>query len=189
MGETKEKKTEAKKETASKRTSSKKMPSKKTPSKKATIIRLVVALLVVVVGGVLFVGATSGWFSEPKVVLDEEYYGEGANFTELSSGEYEGLINNGRSFVIFVDQNGCTTAERLKGYMTDYMTESGILAYKMMFSEAKESSLHNEIKYYPSVVIVSKGKVVAWLKADSDEDAPMYNSYEDFDKWMKKYLK
>ena len=184
MGETKEKKTEAKKETASKKT-----PGKKTPSKKATIIKLTVALVVVVVGGILFVGAASGWFSESKVVLNEEYYGEGASFMELSSSEYEELISDGKSFVIFVDQNGCTTAERLKGYMTEYMAKSGILAYRMIFSEAKESSLHNEVKYYPSVVIVSKGKVVAWLKADSDEDAPMYNNYEDFDKWMKKYLK
>ncbi len=172
MGETKGKKREAKKK-----------------SKKTAIIKLIVALVVVVVGGVLFVGAASGWFSKSEIVLDQEYYGEGANYQELSVGEYEGLINDGKSFLVFVDQSGCQTAEELKGYMSQYMARHGVLAYKMMFSDAKNSSLHDAVKYYPSVAIVSKGKVVAWLRADSDEDAAAYNNYDDFEKWMNKYLK
>lgn len=133
-------------------------------------------------------GAVSGWFDDPKVKLDAEYYADGAEFMKLSAGEYEGLVESKKSFVVFVDQGGCTTADRLREYVTRYMTETGILVYRMMFEEIKETSLHEQVKYYPSVAIVSKGRVVAWLRADSDEDAKMYNDYDTFKAWMEKYI-
>ena len=146
------------------------------------------ALIVVVLGSILFVGAASGWFDNHKVKLDAEYYADGAEFMELTAGEYEGLIEARKSFVVMVDQSGCTTADRLREYVTQYMAETGILVYKMMFEEVKESSLHEQIKYYPSVAVVSRGKVVAYLRADVDEDAEAYNNYDAFKEWMGKYL-
>ena len=157
-------------------------------NKNGGVLALVVALIVVLIGGVLFVGAVSGWFDDTKVKLDEEYYADGAEFMELSAGEYEGLVEAKKSFVVMVDQSGCTTADRLREYVTRYMTETGILVYKMMFEQVKESSLHDHVRYYPSVVVVDKGVVRGYLRADSDEDAEMYNNYDAFKEWMKRYL-
>lgn len=157
-------------------------------NKNGGVLALVVALVGVLVGGVLFVGAVSGWFDDPKVKLDAEYYADGAEFMELSAGEYEGLVEAKKSFVVFADQDGCTTADRLREYVTRYMTETGILTYRMMFAEVKEASLHEKVKYYPSVAVVSKGKVVAFLRADEDEDADKYNDYDAFKAWIGKYL-
>lgn len=157
-------------------------------NKNGGVLALVVALVGVLVGGVLFVGAVSGWFDDPKVKLDAEYYADGAEFMELSAGEYEGLMEAKKSFVVFADQDGCTTADRLREYVTRYMTETGILTYRMMFAEVKEASLHEKVKYYPSVAVVSKGKVVAFLRADEDEDADKYNDYDAFKAWIGKYL-
>ena len=157
-------------------------------NKNGGVLALVVALVVVLIGGVLFVGAVSGWFDDPKVKLDTEYYAEGAEFMELSPGEYEGLVEAKKSFVVFVDRDGCTTADRLRKYVTRYMTETGILAYRMMFAELKETSLHENVKYYPSVVVVEKGVVRGYLRADSDDDAGAYNDYDTFKEWMKRIL-
>lgn len=157
-------------------------------NKNGGVLGLIVALVVVLIGGVVFVGAVSGWFDDPKITLDSEYYGEGAEFMELTAGEYEGLVGAKKSFLVFVDQGGCTTADRLREYVTQYMTETGILVYRMMFAEVKESSLHSEVKYYPSVAVISKGKVVGYLRADADEDAEAYNSYDAFKEWISKYL-
>ena len=156
--------------------------------KQRNVLSLVVALVVVLLGGVLFVGMVSGWFSSGMVVLDEEYYcGDSCDdeMIELSGAEYEQLVADGKSFVVFIDQSGCTTADRLKGYMKDYALEAGVKVYRMMFADARETSLHEYVKYYPSVVVVSKGKVVAWLRADSDEDADYYNDYEAFRGWIR----
>ena len=156
--------------------------------KNRKILPLVMALIVVMLGSILFVGSASGWFDNHKVKLDAEYYADGAEFMELTAGEYEGLIEAKKSFVVMVDQSGCTTADRLREYITRYMTETGILVYRMMFAEVKESSLHEQVKYYPSVAVVLRGKVMAYLRADSDEDAGEYNSYDEFKDWMSRYL-
>lgn len=153
--------------------------------------QLVLSLFAVVGGAVLFVGAVSGWFGNNKVVLDTEYYcGESCDdrMMELTGTEYEELMKDGKSFVVFVDQNGCTTADRLRGYVMDFANSRGIRAYRMMFADARETSLHDYVKYYPSVVMVSRGRVVSYLRADSDEDADYYNDYEMFVSWMNRYL-
>ena len=156
-------------------------------------VRQLLVLLVIVVGGtVLFVGAASGWFSgNAKVTLDAEYYcGDECDgeYMELEVEEYEELVQAGKSFVVLVDQGGCKTADRLREFVADYAKGTGMKVYRMMFAEVKESSLHEYVKYYPSVVIVSKGQVIGYLRADSDEDAEMYNDYDAFTKWIKRYL-
>lgn len=159
--------------------------------KQLSVLGLVVALVAVLFGSLLFVGAVAGWFDDPKVVLDTEYVcGEecSADFMELSAEEYDRLIAERKSFVVLVDQDGCTTADRLRGYAQDFAREAGVKVYRMMFADLKETSLHSEVKYYPSVVIVDKGAVRGFLRADSDEDAEMYNDYNVFTGWMQRYL-
>ena len=158
--------------------------------KQLGVLGLIVALIVVLVGSLVFVGAVSGWFDDPKVVISEEYKcTEGCEeLMELDAAAYEDLVANGKSFVVFVDQDGCTTADRLRGFVKDFAVSSGMRIYRMMFEEVKKSSLHSDVKYYPSVVIVDKGRVRGFLRADSDEDADMYNDYEAFLNWTRRYL-
>lgn len=155
------------------------------------VLGLVVALVVVILGGMLFVGAASGWFDSTRVTLDAEYIcAESCDggLMELDAEGYEGLVRAKKSFVVFVDQGGCTTADRLREYVTNYAAEVGIKVYRMMFEQVKETSLHEQVKYYPSVALVSDGRVVGWLKADADADAPAYNDYDAFKGWIGEYL-
>ena len=149
---------------------------------------LIIALVVIIFGGVAFMGALGGWFGNTKVILDEEYKGGCDGYTELSVGDYDKLVAERKSFVIFVDQNGCTTADRLREFVRKWAIEKGVKVYRMMFADVRESALHKYVTYYPSVVIVSKGKPVAWLRADADEDADAYNEEGDFRAWISKYL-
>ena len=162
------------------------MGKKNTKKDKETknILVLLLALVVVVAGSLLFVAAVGGWFDSPKMTVDEEFRGDEMEFIELSRGEYEDLINDKKSFVILIDQKGCTTADRVRGFVEDFMAENKVRVHRMMFEEMKESSLHEDVKYYPSVVLVDKGKVQSFLKADADEDADKYNDYEIFKGWM-----
>lgn len=163
------------------------------------VAALVGGLVAVVVGGILFVGAAAGWFAgSEKVVLSSEYYCTSSATEEecpgelmsLSVPEYEGLIADKKSFILFVDQGGCYTAATLKGFLKNYLNEAGARAYTMMFSEMKETSLYPDaVKYYPSVVIVSEGRVVAALHADAEEDADAYNKEEAFLEWMRGWVR
>ncbi len=159
--------------------------------KKAKVWQLVLGLIVVVGGTVLFVGAVSGWFGQGKVTLDAEYYCEegcGEEMAELDERSYEELITDERSFVVFIDQGGCKTADRLREYMKQFAAEEGVVAYRMMFEKVKGTSLHDSVKFYPSVAVISKGRVYRYLRADEDEDAEEYNDYEAFKEWMQNLI-
>lgn len=158
--------------------------------KQLGVLGLIVALVVVLVGSLVFMGAVSGWFDDPKVTVSEEYRCiEGCEgFASLDAASYEDLAKAGKSFVVFVDQDGCTTADRLRGYVSDWAASAGVKVFRMMFSEVKKTSLHDYVKYYPSVAILDRGMVRGYLRADSDEDADAYNNYDAFLGWVQRYL-
>ena len=161
----------------------------KEKKQQAKILGLIIGLVAVLIGGLLFMGAVSGWFDDEKIVLDKEYYSEdNVDFLELGADKYEDLVKNKKSFIVFVDQNGCTTADRLREYITQYAKDNNIAVYRMMFSESKDSSLNEYVKYYPSVAFVDKGLPCWYLRADSDEDADIYNNYDSFRNWMNQHL-
>ena len=156
-------------------------------SKKKSVGSLIAALVAVVVGSVLFMFAVAWVVNDQATELDAEYYCDGECTSELlllSKESYEEMVSEKKSFVVFVDQTGCDTAEKLRGFINDYFPEQGIKVFKMMFSELKESSLHEKVKYYPSFVVINKGVVRAFLRADSDEDARAFNEYGRFIDWV-----
>ena len=72
-----------------------KIEEKKKESRGKAIIKLIIGLVLVVGGSVLFVGAVSGWFGgNTKVVLDDEYIVEGAEFININADEYNKLIED-----------------------------------------------------------------------------------------------
>ena len=134
-------------------------------------------------------GAVSGWFDDGRVELSPEYLNaEEPGLMELSSEEYGKLVDEKKSFIVFVDQNGCTTADKVREFVKNLASEKKMKVYRMMFSDMKETTLHDDIKYYPSVALVSRGKPVVWLRADSDEDADAYNEETAFREWIGRYL-
>lgn len=173
------------------------MPRKKGPTiaqKMAglKIWQLILGLLLVVGGTTVFVVLTSGILGKTSFVVDLEYLcGESCDgeYMELGVDEYEKLVADKKSFVVFVDQGGCKTADRLREFVRDYASSRGFKVYRMLFEDMKETSLHNSVKYYPSVALISRGKVVGYLRADFDEDSDAYNKYEAFEEWVGKYLK
>ena len=56
-------------------------------------------------------------------------------------------------------------------------------------NEKKDTSIYETVKYFPSVIIYDKGKIVKYLRFDSDEDKDFYRSYDGFSKWFKANVK
>ena len=106
---------------------------------------------------------------------------------DLSAVEFEKMSAEGRSFLVFVDQTGCATAENLKVFLRDFLKSRGLFGYRMMFSKVKETSLGEVVKYYPSVAIIKNGEIVAHLRADEEEDADKYNNYDAFLNFMNNF--
>ena len=109
-------------------------------------------------------------------------------FVDIDARRYNELVEEEKTFMLLVDQEGCRTADRLRNFAESYAREVGVKIYRMMFEEMKETDLYGRVKYYPSVVIVSRGVPAVWLRADKDEDAEEYNDYDSFRKWVEGHL-
>ena len=160
------------------------LPQRLSELKAWKLVRLLIRLLG---GGVLFIGSMAGWFDSKRVVIDEEMFCEtecDKYLVDIDASSYEELVKEKKSFILLIDQNGCDTADRVRSFISDYAKEYGMKVYRMMFSDMKETTLHDIVKYYPSVVFVSKGSPMAWLKADENNDSDKYNNYEVFREWI-----
>ena len=73
--------------------------------------------------------------------------------------------------------------------MKEFPEEMQFKYYRIMWSQAKESSLHESVKFVPSVAIVREGKIVDFLDADSAEDTDKYNDAEALRSWIDEYIK
>ena len=59
---------------------------------------------------------------------------------------------------------------------------------RIAFSDIKDTSIGDDIKYYPSFAIFNKGTMVDYLDAESSEDLNYYNSLSDFKDWFTSYV-
>ena len=119
--------------------------------------------------------------------LDEEYYATSESI-DIDKDEYEKLIAKEKSFVVMIDKPGCITTSEMRSAMANFSDEYQFKYYRMMWEEVKESSLHEYVKFTPSIAVIHNGKVIDWLDADSDEDAEYYDSAESLQRWLKEYI-
>ncbi|MCQ2571273.1 MAG: hypothetical protein MJ154_03445 [Candidatus Saccharibacteria bacterium] len=119
--------------------------------------------------------------------LDDEYYAQSESM-DIKKDEYENLISQNKTFVVMIDKPGCVTTKAMRENMVNFPEDTQFKYYRMMWEEVKESSLHEYVKYTPSVAIIYQGKVKAYLQADSDEDAVYFNDGEALKNWIRKYI-
>ncbi len=127
--------------------------------------------------------------TRPKTFyLDENYYSSDT-IKEISISELDTLIENKKSFVVFVYQPMCLTSNDFAQVLNEFSNEEKITIYKIAYSNIKDTKLGTKVKYYPSFLIYNKGKLISYLKSNKDEDTLCYISKEEFKKWFTKYVK
>ena len=147
---------------------------------------------VVILGAVFLVIGAVGLIitalSNQKFSLDSDQLGS-TEYIDITGEEYEKLLHEKKSFLVFVDQSGCITAEGLRKNLEEIQKERNFKVYRIMFSDARETSMSEYVKFYPSLVIVGQGEIKSWLKADADEDTERYKTKVDLEDWLNKYIR
>lgn len=82
----------------------------------------------------------------------------------------------------------CITSSNLEKVIQSFEQNHPLYIYKISFSSLKNTPLEHVISYYPSFVIIKKGKVVDYLKANKKEDTVYYEKEEAFEKWFSSYV-
>ncbi|MDD2208763.1 MAG: hypothetical protein PHG03_00500 [Bacilli bacterium] len=119
--------------------------------------------------------------------LDDEYY-ENDSLTEIDNDKLKDLEKNESSFIIFIYQPLCTTSYDFNEVLTDYVNTNEIGLYKITFGNIDDTNLAKHIKYFPTVAIYQKGKIITHLDPNKNEDIPYYESVEGFDDWLTQYV-
>ena len=143
----------------------------------------------IVGAAIICAGGFAAWkiLDNQSFRLDDEYYAK-SEAIDINKDEYEKLISENKSFVIMVDKPGCITTPKMRENMANFPDDTQFKYYRMMWDEVKESSLHNYVKFTPSVAIIKKGQVKAWLQADRDEDMEYFESGDALKSWIRKYI-
>ena len=122
---------------------------------------------------------------DSRIRLEEYGKSEGVS---IDDKEYEQMIADKRSFVVFVDKPGCLKTANISAWFSEFPPEMQFKYYDLSWGYVKNTSLHNYVKYTPSIALIRSGEVVAWLKADSAEDEPYYNDPEALKAWLRTYI-
>lgn len=154
-------------------------------SKRRQIIAIVsgiVVLLAVIIGLILF-------FQPKTFPLSAEYYSDQPDFQIVSVDTIKDLIAEHKSFAVFAYQPACRTSEDFEQVLKDFSTEHNVVFLKTPFAELKTAALIPDLKYYPSLILYRDGKLVTFLRADSDEDLKIYQNADDFTAWWNRYVR
>ena len=142
--------------------------------------KIITALILILI--LLFF--TTGCTKE-KFYLDSKFYKE-SKYIDLTKDEYNSL--NDENYIIYTYNSYCNFKIPCDNIFKETMDKYNLSFYSMPYSDLKETELYNTVKFAPSVIIIKNKKVVAYLKADSDDDYDKYQDSESCTNWLESYI-
>lgn len=120
-----------------------------------------------------------------KFYLEDKYY-QDSKYIDISLNEYNKIKDT--SYVLFTFNSYCQFSKPCDQVFKEVMEQYNISFLAMPYDRFKNTSLHDKVKYAPSIIIVKKGKIVAYLDAESNKDIDIYQDSKKFEKWLSKYI-
>ncbi len=141
--------------------------------------------LVLIIGVLLlFVCGCEREDNSGKFYLDNKYYKDG-KYIKVESSD---IKKDNSSYVLFTYNSFCTLAVPCEDVFEDFMKENKISFLSIPFDEFKDTYLYDVVKYAPSIVVVHKGEVVAYLNANNDDDLSKYQDTLEFKNWLSEFI-
>lgn len=123
-----------------------------------------------------------------KFYLDDEYYGE-SFLKKINSQELIELEENKGSFAILVHIPGaCNSDVPFAPLVEDFSSNNNITLYEINFKDIEGTQISDYVKYSPSLVIYDKGKLIAYMDANSNSHIQYYKSIDGIKTFFSKYV-
>ncbi len=122
-----------------------------------------------------------------KFDLESELY-SGSELKEISAEEFQGLIDDKKSFVVIAHMEFCPAETPLTTTAEQLVYSDGFTFYALKANVFEETSLAESVTYLPSAAIYHDGELVKYLDAESDDDIPYYQSAEGLRSWLDNYI-
>lgn len=124
---------------------------------------------------------------QDKFLLEDTYYGNGS-LVEVTTNDIENKLNSKESFLLFTYNNYCTLDIPCEDIFEEFTKKYQLSILSIPYDDFKKTSLHQKVKYAPSVLIIKEGKIVSYLDANAESDLKKYQDIEAFDSWIKEYI-
>ena len=120
-----------------------------------------------------------------KFTLDKKYYNTG-EFIKVKSDDLLKLDNE--NYILYAYNNYCAFAIPCENVFKEFMSKYKIDFLSISFKEFKKTKFYKKIKYAPSIIIIKKGNIVAYLDPNSDDDIDKYQDANKLEEWIKEYV-
>lgn len=120
-----------------------------------------------------------------RLYLTDKYYNKG-NFIQVSNDDLSKLDDE--TYVLFTYNNYCTLPISCENIFKEFMEKYKIDFLSITFEDYKNTKFYDVVKYAPSIIIISKGDVIAYLDANSDDDLDKYQDVDSFEQWLNNYI-
>ena len=120
-----------------------------------------------------------------RLYLTDRYYNKG-NFIQVSNDDLSKLDDE--TYVLFTYNNYCTLPISCENIFKEFMEKYKIDFLSITFEDYKNTKFYDVVKYAPSILIISKGDVIAYLDANSDDDLDKYQDVDSFEQWLNNYI-
>ena len=148
---------------------------------KKRILFVLVAVVVLVVGVIVFITQQNSRF-----MLDEEFYV--ASVDTVSMSEIQKLIDDKKSFLLFVSQPDCRTADDFRIVTQDLIANYPLSVFEISSADFNQDVIENKVRFYPTLMIFKNGKLVDYLESNNDADVAAYTTVGGLKIWLEQNI-
>lgn len=120
-----------------------------------------------------------------KVYLSDEYYKD-SKFISIAANEVDSLKDD--TYLLYTYNNYCTLEVPCEDIFNSFMSLYNISIKSIPFDEYKKTSFYKKVKYAPTVILISKEKIITYLDANNDNDLDKYQDITAFTEWLNTYI-
>lgn len=120
-----------------------------------------------------------------RFYLSDKYYHTG-EFVKVDNKSLEKI--NKENLILFTYNPYCNLPISCEKIFEEFMKKYNIDFVSISFSDFKETSYYDNVKYAPSVMIIKEGEIIDYLDANDDKDLQKYQDEKEFEKWLDNYV-
>lgn len=148
--------------------------------------KLLVSSIISIIGLIIIAFAISNSESNNKTFyLEDKYYNNGEKI-ELDENSIKDISDE--SYLLFTYNTFCGMAKPCEEIFDAVLKRNNLDYIAISFDKFKKTDYYETVKYAPSFIIIKKGKIVAYLDAEKDEDLDYYQDEDMFEKWLGNYI-
>lgn len=120
-----------------------------------------------------------------KFYLSDKYYNNG----EFILVDDKGLKDiNKDNYILYTYNNFCIFTIPCEDIFKEVMTKYNLDIVSITFEDFKKTDFYKTVNLAPSILIVKEGKIITYLRADSDEDFDRYQDSKAFEEWLDEFI-